>query len=142
MSSFQEMLPTQAYEYSQIAGSAGEGVSLGWLKGTPLRSGTSDKRLVLEGGGCANTAPTQGGYPSFKQIRFPCQRPHSLSSQKQLWISQHGRDRGSISVKVAGQWLVSPLSRENKRLVPLGSVHMKVSEVTKTHRISGQGLIL
>lgn len=142
MSSFQEMLPTQAYEYSQIAGSAGEGVSLGWLKGTPLRSGMSDKRLVLEGGGCANTVPTQGGYASFKQIWFPCQRPHSLSSQKQLWISQHGRDRGSISVKVAGQWLVSPLSRENKHLVLLGSVHMKVSEVTTTHRISGQGLIL
>lgn len=142
MSSFQEMLPTQAYEYSQMAGSAGEGVSLGWLKGTPLRSRTSDTRLVLEGGGCADTAPTQGGYASFKQFRFPCQRPHFLSSQKQIWISQHGRDRGSFSVKVTGQWLVSPLPRENKHLVPLGSIHMKVSEVTTTHRISGQGLIL
>lgn len=61
MSSFQEMLPTQAYEYSQRAGSAGEGVSLGWLKGNPLKSGTSDKRLALEGGGCANTVPTKAG---------------------------------------------------------------------------------
>lgn len=61
MSSFQEMLPTQAYVESQRTGSAGEGVSLGWLQGNPLKSGMSDKRLVLEGGGCTNTAPTKAG---------------------------------------------------------------------------------
>lgn len=64
-------------------------------------------------------------------MRFPFQRPHLLSSQMQLWISQRGRERGSFSVKATGQWLVPP-----------GSAHMKASEVTVTHRISGQGLIL
>lgn len=63
MSSFQEMLPPspQAYEESQRAGSAGEGVSLGWLQGNFLKSGTSDKRLVLEVGRGANTVPTKAG---------------------------------------------------------------------------------
>lgn len=73
MSSFQEMLPPspQAYEESQRAGSAGEGVSLGWLQGNFLKSGTSDKRLVLEAGRGANTVPTKAGIRLIQAYVIP-----------------------------------------------------------------------
>lgn len=61
---------------------------MGWLKGNPVRSGTSDKRLGLEGGGGANTIPTKGGIGFILADSVPISKATSpLNSEAALDFS-------------------------------------------------------
>lgn len=101
----------------------------------PFTFTTSDKRLLPEGAGCANTVPTRGGRHSKQthsqsQATFPSA---PLISEAALDFSG-GTNPGSFPVTVAGSWLVSPPSRENEHPVSQGGVPTGAPEVTVTHR--------
>lgn len=113
---------------------------MGWFKGILFKFRTFDKRLLLEGGGCASTVPTRGGIYLIQGdsiptsgATFPC--APFLSSQKQLWDFS-GWDESFVFSKHHRKLAGIALSRENKSLVSPGSVQIKAPEVTATHTAS------